>query len=376
MTGRVGGVALWRGLLRGGLLRGGLLRGGLLRGGLLLLLLGGCERELPAIAEQASRPAKLFRVTAEPAVVQHEFVGRVEAAQTVDVSFEVGGELVELPVRQGQALRPGALVAALDPLDFDLAVQEAEVQLRLARQDLERKETLLRDRSVSQSAVDDARAQFELTQIRLSQARKRQADARISAPFAAYVTRRFVDNHTRVRSGEVIARLLDLTELKIVVSVPEELMATVSEDRVVAVSARFGFLPDEVFPLTYRDNAGEANDVAQTYDVSFTMARPQRWNILPGMTASVRLELTESVNPAVTIPVNALLGDAAGGFFVWVYEPQTSKVIRRAVQAGALLAQGIVIDSGLADGELVVTAGASQLQPGMRIHALGDAGAR
>jgi RND family efflux transporter MFP subunit len=330
----------------------------------------GCERPPPPVEDQSSRPAKLFRVTAEPATLQHQLIGRVEAAQMVDVSFQVAGELRELPIRQGQTLRAGELVAALDPVDFELAVQEATVQLRLARQDLERKEALLRDRGISQSVVDEARAQFDLAGIRLAQARKRQADARIDAPFPAYVTRRYVDNRTQVGAGEPIARLMDLAELKVVVSVPEELMATVDvHGHGIAGSARFDFLPGEEFPLRYLENIGEANPVAQTYDVAFVMPRPEQWNILPGMTAIVRLQHANGPARHVHVPASALQSDPAGGFYVWVFDPQTTSVSRRAVTAGAPLPQGIAIESGLSDGELVVTAGASQLQPAMRVHA-------
>ena len=154
---------------------------------LCVICLSGCERPEPPVASQAVRPAKLFKVTAQQTTVSHEFVGRLDAAQTLDVSFEVAGELMQLPVREGQAVAKGALVAALDPTNFQLAVREAEVQLRLATQDLQRKETLIRDRGISESVVDEARAQFELSQVRLSQAQKSLADSRIDAPFDAFV---------------------------------------------------------------------------------------------------------------------------------------------------------------------------------------------
>jgi len=342
---------------------------------LAMLLIAGCEEPPPPPADQSSRPAKLFRVTAAPHTTQHEFVGRVEAAQTVDVSFRVSGEVWELPVRQGQTLRAGELVAALDPVDFDLAVQEATVQRRLAEQDLTRKDALLRDRSIAQALADDARAQFDLSEIRLAQARKRQADARIVAPFDAYVTRRYVDNRTRVRDGEPIARLMDLTELKVVVSVPEELMATVLlNGRRPSAAARFDFLPEASFPLRYLDHVGEANPVAQTFDVTFVMKPPEGLNILPGMTAAVRLERGTGSGTGLAIPASALVSDAEGGFFVWVVDPETWAVSRRTVRPGSPLPHGIAIEHGLADGDLIVAAGATQLQPGMRIHARDGAG--
>jgi RND family efflux transporter MFP subunit len=325
------------------------------------------------VASQAVRPAKLFKVTAQQTTVSHEFVGRLDAAQTLDVSFEVAGELMQLPVREGQAVAKGALVAALDPTNFQLAVREAEVQLRLATQDLQRKETLIRDRGISESVVDEARAQFELSQVRLSQAQKSLADSRIDAPFDAFVARRYVDNRTKVRVGDRIARLSDLNELKVVASIREQLVATVTPERVLALTARFDFLPDRQFPLTFRERSGEANPVAQTYEVTFTMVRPTDVNLLPGMTAQVRVDLKAGDNDeGIVIPTTALQSDSDGQFFVWVYDPASSLVKRRAVTVTAPREQGIGIASGLADSELVVAAGASQLQDGMQVQMLGE----
>lgn len=338
-----------------------------------LVGLAGCERAEVPVVEQSVRPAKLVRVTSDPMTVVHEFVGRVDAAQTIDVSFEVDGTLAQLPVREAQAVARGALVAALDPVEFDLAVREADVQLRLAAQDLARKEALLREGVVSVALVDDARAQRDLGQVRLAQARERLARSRITAPFDAFVARRYVDNHTNVRAGEPIVRLSDLDEMKVVVSLPENLVATVTPAHVVAVSAAFDFQPDVRFPLTYRESTGEANAVAQTYEVTFTMARPDGANVLPGMTANVRVELNaDAADTGITIPASALLSEPDGRFFVWVFDPADGRVSRRAVTVTGPGPRGIGVAGGLRDGERIVAAGASQLQAGMQVRPLDD----
>jgi RND family efflux transporter MFP subunit len=337
------------------------------------IVLAGCERPLPEPVDQTVRPAKLFQVTAHQSTISHEFVGKLDAAQTVDVSFEVDGELLQLPIREGEAVAKGALVAALDPTNFELAVREAEVQLRLTTQDLKRKETLLRDRGISESVVDEARALFELSQVRLSQAQKQLKDSRIVAPFDAFVARRYVDNRSKVRVGDRVARLSDLNELKVVASIREQLVATVTPERVVALTARFDFLPDREFPLIFRERSGEANPVAQTYEVTFTMVPPTDINLLPGMTATIRVELQASeTDDGIVIPTTALLSEPDGQFFVWVFDPDSSRVQRRAVTVADPREGGISVTSGLTDKELVVAAGASQLQDGMQVHKLGE----
>ncbi len=342
---------------------------------LLVLVCAGCEPAAEIVVEeQAVRPARIFRVSSEGVTVENQFVARVEAAQTVDVSFEVSGPLAELPVREGQTIDKGTLVAALDPTDFQLAVREAEVQLKLARQDLQRKQKLLADRGISQSVVDDAQALHDLRSVRLAQAREALEDARIVAPFDAYVARRYTDNYANVQAGDKIARLNDLNEIHVVASVPESLAATGSADQLIGAHAVFPFRPDQRYPLTFRENLGEADAVAQTYEVTFAMPPPPNLQILPGMTATLELEMmaAEGEGRTMNIPTSALIADSDKRFIVWIYDPETQAVSKRTVEVGPAVGRGVAVVSGLANGELIVATGASQLQNGMKIRVLGD----
>ncbi len=341
---------------------------------LLVFLTGlpGCSKEAPPeVVDQAVRPAHVLQVSTSAGERAYEFVGRVEAAQMIDLKFEVGGRITHLAAREGETIQTGTLVAALDPREFDLAVREAQVQKQIAAQDLERKRALFTKRVVSQSIVDDAKALFDLRQVHLEQAGKRLAETAIHAPFDAYVVQRYVDNSVVVQPGDPVARLSDLGELVITVSIPELLFATVTTADVHSITATFPFIPNEVFPLQYRENRGEADAVAQTYDVTLTMPPPKQWNILPGMTASVRLVLEgETTASQILVPAAALTSTADGATAVWVFDAETELVAQRLVLVIPQAAGQFQVMSGLADGEWIIAMGAHQLQPGMRVKPL------
>jgi len=347
------------------------------------LFLLGCERPLPEAPDQIVRPVQVQRVGPRAFTETRDFVGRLDAAQTVDLAFEVDGELAELPILEGQAVAMGALVAALDPIRFELAVREASIALRLAGLDLERRQTLLAKRATSQAEVDEARARFELAEVRLAQSREGLADSRITAPFDAVVARRYLDIGTRVRIGDVVARLADVSELRVVASLPEDLVANLTTDAwgSMRVSAGFRVLPGERFDLRYLEHAAEANAVAQTFDVTFALPRPETGNLLPGMTAVVDVEIRTDPQQGAQLaefrlPIAALVSAPDGGFLVWVLDPESGRVQRRAVTVtaargtGRSAATGIGIASGVSQGEWVVVAGASQLQDGMQVRAV------
>ena len=342
---------------------------------LTLVSLSGCGSEdLGEVEDQTIRPARIFQIRAASSHLEYRYVGRVEARQTVDMSFEVSGPMAELPVREGQSVARGELIAGMDPTDYLLALREAEVQLKLADQDLSRKRKLLQERGISQSIVDDAQAQFELREVGVAQAREALDDTRLYAPFDAYVARRFTDNHAYIQPGDPVVRLSDLGELFIIANVPESLLATTSAERLIGAHAQFAFIPDAQFELLYRENTGESDAVAQTYEVTFAMPRPEQWNILPGMTATVTVKLTRSDDSLmnIEIPTSALVTDADKNFAVWRFDPVTQQVTRTAVEIGHLNDLGVTVQTGLADGDLIVTSGASHLRPGMRVRMLGE----
>ena len=330
------------------------------------------ERDVQQPVEQNVRPARIYLVEDTARALQHTFVGRVEANQSVDVTFEVAGPLQSLPILEGQEVQKGGLVAALDPTDFELAVQEAQVQLQLAKQDLERKQQVLKQKSIARSVVDDASSVHELQKVRLSQAKQSLADSKIIAPFDAYIARRYVDNFVNVSANQKIARLNDLHTLKVVANVPEALLATVSQSQVIEAFAEFDFAPTQKFPLVFKESSGEADTVAQTYRVTMTMQRPQQVNILPGMTAKMTVLLRDpnAGDFIGVIPVSALVSDNQQGFAVWRYDPKTGVVQKQKVQVGDPQQNGVQILKGLNAGDQIVATGASQLQAGMKVTPL------
>ena len=339
--------------------------------GVMMCALLGCGPQ----AEQATRgevvrPARIHQVSSAGAISRRSFVARVEAPQTVDLSFQVSGPLVEFPVKEGEVVPEGRVIAVLDPGDFKRALREAEVQLDLARADRARKRQLLKQSLMSVSLVDEAEALYKLREVRLSQALEDLSDTRITAPFDAYVSERFVDNHVNVNAGDNIVRVLDLTNLYLIANLPEQVFATATTEQFVKMYAEFAFAPAQRFDVEYYENRGEAGSVAQTYEVTFVMSPPAGLRILPGMTATLVLELDQGVNETVEIPPTALVAAADGRYFVWLFDRDSGLVTRRYVEAGVLRADSVAISAGLVSGELIVAAGAQQLRDGMRVRAL------
>lgn len=134
-----------------------------------VLLLGGCSSD-DSLDAELLRPVKTMVVSAGPETRTRVFPGKAEASQRVELAFQVPGVLVELPVREGQQVAKGDVIAQLRQDEFQARLATLQGQLDQARATLralqsgERTEQRLRLESqvrAAEAQLINARAQFE-----------------------------------------------------------------------------------------------------------------------------------------------------------------------------------------------------------------------
>ena len=84
---------------------------------------------------------------------------------------------------------------------------------------------------------------------------------------------------------------------------------------------QFSFAPDRQFDINLHENRGEADSLAQTYEVSFIMDTPTDLNILPGMTAAAMILIKDNSESSFILPASAVVPTPEGELAVWVYNP-------------------------------------------------------
>jgi len=125
------------------------------------------------------------------------FFGHVVARETVDLAFQVSGQIVEFPLEEGADVASGSLVASLDLVPFELALEQAQVNSNQAQRTLDRYRQL-EGSAVSPTAVQDAETQVELANVTLRNAERALNQARLVAPFDALVASRLVPNFSTI----------------------------------------------------------------------------------------------------------------------------------------------------------------------------------
>ena len=335
----------------------------------LVLPLGGC---FEGSAEPASPPPPIVRVAtveATDGTAVRRFVGRIEAVRTVDLAFEVPGTLLANTALQGTRLPAGTVLAALDPEGYAIERRRAEASLQLARLELERAQDLVRRGVAAQARLDEARASFALAQATFAAAARNVSLTTVEAPFEVLVARRLVEPFAFVQPGMPVLRVQDVSELRVVFSVPERLLGHLDVASDIDAVARIAALDGSSMPLEFRERVTEANAVAQTYDVVFAVVDPPA-ALLPGMTAVVELALPSSGAPGLPrVPLAAVDTGAGEGPRLWVYDDGTGTVAPRSVRLGLVEGGAVQIAEGVEPMERIVVAGVNRLAPGQVVRA-------
>jgi RND family efflux transporter MFP subunit len=299
--------------------------------------------------------------------------GKVQATKAVEMAFEVPGRIIELPVKEGEEVKRGSLLAKLDPRDFQSSLAAAKATHEKAKADFERFQSLLEKEAVSQSQYERTKSNFEVAESDLERAQKALEDTELSAPFDGVVMKRLVDNYTNVQAKQPVLRFQDISWVEIIVDVPERIVAVAGQDSRNGIIAELDALPGREFAAELKEFSPEADPQTQTFKGTLLMPAPKDANVLPGMAATIRFKdpLVEAAeNKGVVVPTEAVVASEKGKAYVWVIDEKTMTAHRRDVKAGRLTGDNVLINEGLNPGDRVVVAGAHNVREGMKVRLL------
>ncbi|MEM1044310.1 MAG: efflux RND transporter periplasmic adaptor subunit [Bacteroidota bacterium] len=381
----------------------------------LALIAAGCSSQEPATAP----PPVVRTVSATPsAATSASFSGVTRAAIESRVSFQVGGVVTAVTVAVGDRVQRGALLARIDPADFELQVQQAssafrqaEAQARAAEADFGRIRALYAEGVVPASQYDNARARAETTTSVVAAARDQVALAqrsfgytRLGAPVSGRVAQVFVEAGELVGPGQPVALVnTEDSPMEVAVTVPEQRIGAIQ--RGASATITFPAFPDQTLTGTVTEVGVAPGRAATTFPVVVRInSRIADGRALrSGMTARVMFEglAAAQAGGALVLPVGAVNADTEGTY-VMVIEPvgltpedegrseaergqeeggsvrtlvpgqEEAVVRRRAVETGTLHAGGVEVTRGLEANETVVAAGLGELADGQRVRLAGD----
>jgi len=336
--------------------------------------------------QEVVRPVPAMKVGDNGGELGRSFPGRAMAYQELNLSFRIGGPVIQFAVQVGDAVKKDQVLARIDPRDFDIGLRQAQGQLEETRasllraeSDYERQQRIFKEDpgATSESAIDRAREQRDRTRANIrsleaavDSARDQLDDTYLRAPFGGTVVATYAESYEQVRPKQPVLRLVDLLRIKMVVNIPENLISVAK--RVKDITVIFDSFPDEKVAAQILEVSPEASQLTRTYPMTLVMNQPKTAKILPGMAGRAEagsLERAGNDGGQIIIPMGAAFSSGESGkTYVWVINDQTKTVTRREVTLGVVTNAGTVVRAGLQRGEWIATAGVNSLRDGQRVR--------
>ena len=334
---------------------------------------------LPAVIADAvmNSPRPVETVSAEEARTdswqpQISGIGTLTAFEGIDITPQVGGVVKEINFQSGQSVKKGTLLIKLDIATEEADMRSLTAQLINAETDLARKEALAKKGISPRSELDGLRTTRDTLQASIDRLRAVVAQKFIYAPWDGRVGLKDIALGSFLAPGQKIVWLQKIDPIYADFNVTEADYGRISEGQ--RIIASFNAYPGMSFEGRIVTTDARMSDTSRSIKVRAEIANADG-KLVPGMYADVLVDSGVPVS-VVTVPQTAVTFSLYGdNVFVVVpakkSDPKAKDedlaIERRFVKAGTIRGGRVAIESGLAPGDKVVTAGHNKIDQGSKV---------
>jgi RND family efflux transporter MFP subunit len=287
--------------------------------------------------------------------------GNFQAAQQLTFSAENSGRISRIFVDEGSRVSKGQTLAILDAESLSADLEAAQATYQNALRDQERYASSFATGGVTQQQLDQAKLNTRNALTRLKQSRIKTGDAIIKAPFSGIINKRFIEQGAYVAPGNQLFQLVDVSKLKLAVTVSEMQVANLKTGEQVRIKSNV--FPDKNFTgkITF---VAPLADNSLNFPVEMQVINTSGSPLKAGMYGTAIFEFPEHA-PALTVPRSAFVGSVSSNR---IYVLEAGNIAKeRKVIAGRVNGDQVEILEGLKQGETVVTSGQINLTDGTKV---------
>jgi len=302
-----------------------------------------------------SVPVTVAPVTRQHLTQNRSIVGTIAANNDVAIVSETQGKVTGVLAEVGQYRTAGTVLIQVDDELKKAALESAETNFEKAKKDVDRFGALLKDRAATDQQAEGARLAMKAAESQYVTARREFNDTKIATPISGVVTARQVDVGTYVQRGTVVANVVDISRLKVKLSVAErEVFRLRVGDKVEVTTDVY---PGTVFPGEVHTVSAKG-DEAHTYPVEIVLENAKSHPLKAGMFATVRFA-DPSGGDMLAVPREALIGSTKNP---QVYVLSQGIAHLRDIVIGSEYGSLLEVLSGLQERDTVVIGGQNNLK--------------
>jgi len=317
---------------------------------------GGSTSEEAAVVEEKVPVVKVHEAQLE--VVSHEDVysTTVQAFVVNNIAPQGTGRIVKINVEIGDFVEKGQILAEMDNSNLE----QAQLRLKNAEDELERVKSLLSEGGISQSDFDQIELSFKVAK---SGYENLLENTILRSPISGVVTSRNYDQSDMYSMSQPIFTVQQITPVKMLVAVSESDYTKVKKGDRITISA--DALPGKTFTGTIARIYPTMDSSTHTFNVE-VQVRNEKRELRPGMYARAVVNFGDVEN--VVLPDKAVLKMQGAGTRYVYYLKEDGTVNTKVVTTGKHFDSKYEILSGLKGGEKIVLEGQSALRAGIKVE--------
>ncbi|MDO9374616.1 MAG: efflux RND transporter periplasmic adaptor subunit [Ferruginibacter sp.] len=319
-----------------------------------------------AIAAQTSGDVVVKTYTVSKQTIEQDFGvnGNFAPAQQLNYAAENSGRVVKVLVDEGSRVSRGQILAIIDAGTLNVDLSSAQANLQNAVRDQQRYENAFKTGGVTQQQLDQARLAVENAQARVSQSRIRVADANVRSSINGVVNKRYIEPGAFVSPGTQLFELVDVSKLKLNVSVNENQVAQLKVGDAVDVKA--SVFPDKSFKGKIGFIAAKS-DASLNFPVEIEISNTAGNQLKAGMYGTAVFDFPTQA-AVVIVPRNAFIGSVNSNQVFVVTTGDTARI--KKVIAGRVIGDQVEVLQGLDEGDRVITSGQINLADGSKVSTI------
>jgi membrane fusion protein (multidrug efflux system) len=311
----------------------------------------------------ASAPVTVSAVTATATKwqAQMQAVGTLRAVRGADLSAQASGVVDEIAFESGNEVPAGKVLLRLKPNDDFAKLQQLEAAAELAAQTYKRDQEQFAAQAISQATLDTDVSTLKSARAQVAAQQALIEEKIVKAPFAGRLGIRQIDLGQYLSAGTTVVTLQALDPILIDFYLPQQALKQIKVGD--AATAAVDTYPGVRFGGIIEAINSKVDNASRNVQVRASFHNADR-RLVPGMYASVAVDAGDAMS-RITVPQTTITYNPYGNtVYVVQHSGVHDTVQQRFVTLGDTRGDQVAVESGVKEGEVVVSAGQVKLRNG------------
>ncbi|MDR3706444.1 MAG: efflux RND transporter periplasmic adaptor subunit [Paludibacteraceae bacterium] len=328
-----------------------------------MLIFVGCKQDKKTNDSIAPK-VEITEVKSVKATGGLHYSGTIEPIQSIPLTFQTSGTVLQVLVNAGDAVRKGQLLAVVDKADAQNMYEMAKAKYQQAKDAYNRLKEVHDKGSLPEIKWVEMQSNLQQAESSVSLAKNNLKKCAMYAPEAGIIGHRNIEpGMTSIGSTMAPLELIKIQTVYVKIAVPENEISRIHKG--LKATFKVSALNDRQFEGIVTNVGVEADQISRTYEVKITVKNTDLM-LKPGMVCDVNLDVIAS-KEIVAVAYQAVDKDKDNHNFVFVVNPAVKTVKKRIVHVGDYQNNDIEVLSGLSVGEKVVCEGKQKLSDNCKI---------